>query len=65
MDSTSDAERIDIFLESDQKIGTATGPLRFVEVKSLDQVILSLIANLDPHEVRSEIRFLAVSQSAN
>ena len=65
MDSTSDAERIDIFVESDQKIGTETGPLRFVEVKSLDQVILSLSENLDPDEVRSEICFLAVSQSAN
>src|SRR5206468_2876145 len=57
------AERFDIGIEVGQKICAQTGLLILIEVKPFDQVLLRLIQDLDVHEVCSEIRFLAASQS--
>ena len=56
-------ERFDVAIQIAQEIGTETGLLRLVKVKSFNQVLGCLIKNLNPHEVFSEMRFLAVSQS--
>ena len=56
-------ERFDVPIQIAQEIGAEPGLLGLVKVKSFNQVLSRLIKNLNPHEVLSEMRFLAVSQS--
>src|ERR1043166_1598629 len=58
-------KRLDFREEIGQEVGAEPGTLVLVKVKSFNQVLFRLIKNLQVHLVRSEIRFLASSQSLN
>jgi hypothetical protein len=52
-------------MEIGQEMRAEAGSLVLVKVEAFNQVCGCLVEDLDPHEVCSPMRFLAVSQSMN
>ena len=63
--ATVKSERVDVAIQIAQEAGTEPGLLSLVKVKSFNQILCRLIKNLNPPEILSDMRFLAVSQSMN
>src|SRR5437763_10295966 len=65
MDAAINPKRLDLRVEIREEVSSKTGLLRFIKVKSFDQILPGVIEDFQLHEVSSAICRFAVSQSTN